>query len=135
MFVFLNVRPVIDWQSTQGVTWPLNTKDMQHSLWLFGFADWYLGSSKWPKHDRQPEGEDNQRVRFPFQSILDHLHHTGNVFFYSSFWTIAEAIVATLSVVFFSLSIPLPQLLYFSKMLKVHIVVRGTLKSSDNYAC
>lgn len=30
----------------------------------FSFTDWHMGPTKWPEHDGQSEGEDNQCVRF-----------------------------------------------------------------------
>lgn len=44
------------------------------------FTDWYMGPIKWPEHDRQPEGENNQRIRLSFQSVPDCLHYTGKTF-------------------------------------------------------
>lgn len=48
---------------------------------IFCDIDWYMGPSKWPQHDRQPEREDNQRLRLVIQSVLDCLHHPGTVSF------------------------------------------------------
>lgn len=49
----------------------------------FFFSDWHLGPSKWPEHDRQPEGEDDQRLWFLIQPIPDRLHHTGKFILFS----------------------------------------------------
>lgn len=46
---------------------------------FFCCTDWYLGPSERPEHDGQPEGEDDQRVRFLVQPLSDRLHHTGTV--------------------------------------------------------